>query len=90
MWNGPADKRALQRCPTWERCGHMFGLEARPQTAGHDGVREVRGGSYLRAQGRKGLGGLSHSGVTSREVSSLLLHLVPAGGGPPVSSAWLL
>ena len=86
MWNGPADKSAQQRYPTRERCGHMFGLEARPQTAGLDEVREVRGRSYLRAQRRSGFGGLSHIGMSSLWVSSLLLHLAPAGGGSPVSS----
>ena len=75
MWNGPADKSAQQRYPTRERCGHMFGLEARPQTAGLDEVREVRGGSYLRAQRRSGSGGLSHIGMSSRWISSLFLHL---------------
>lgn len=55
----------------------MFGLDVRSGTAGLDDVRKVSGGSYQRAAKRIGFGGLSHLGITSRWVSSLLLHTLP-------------
>ena len=43
MWNGPRCKGFFSRFHTWERCGHMSGLSARPMTAGLDEVRDAGG-----------------------------------------------